>query len=105
MGDEFGAVHLAPSFLGASSTGLNFLLSVLDDFADGDEDRLLAADVASVFETFQENVPFVALTTLQIRESAEKENSTLDAFVMEYQTYVNTDSLRSGFEFIPFGQS
>ena len=87
----------------ASSTGLNFLLSVLDDFADGDEDRLLAPDVASVFETFQENVPFVALTTLQIRESVEKENGTLDAFVMEYQTYVNTDSLRSGFEFIPFG--
>ena len=87
----------------ASSTGLNFLLTVLDDFADGDEDRLLAPDVASVFETFQENVPFVALTTLQIRESVEKENGTLDAFVMEYQTYVNTDSLRSGFEFIPFG--
>jgi Ca-activated chloride channel family protein len=87
----------------ASSTGLNFLLSVLDDFADGDEDRLLAPDVASVFETFQENVPFVALTTLQIRESVEKENGTLDAFVMEYQTYVNTNSLRSGFEFIPFG--
>jgi Ca-activated chloride channel family protein len=87
----------------ASSTGLNFLLSVLDDFADGDEDRLLAPDVASVFETFQENVPFVALTTLQIRESVENESGTLDAFVMEYQTYVNTDSLRSGFEFIPFG--
>ena len=87
----------------ASSTGLNFLLTVLDDFADGDEDRLLAPDVASVFVTFQENVPFVALTTLQIRESVEKESGTLDAFVMEYQTYVNTDSLRSGFEFIPFG--
>ncbi len=87
----------------ASSTGLNFLLTVLDDFADGDEDRLLAPDVASVFETFQENVPFVALTTLQIRESVENESGTLDAFVMEYQTYVNTDSLRSGFEFIPFG--
>jgi Ca-activated chloride channel homolog len=87
----------------ASSTGLNFLLTVLDDFAEGDEDRLLAPDVASVFETFQENVPFVALTTLQIRESVEKESGTLDAFVMEYQTYVNTDSLRSGFEFVPFG--
>ena len=87
----------------ASSTGLNFLLTVLDDFADGDESRLVAADVASVFEQFQQQVPFVALTTLQIRDSVEKESGTLDAFVMEYQTYVNTDSLRSDFEFIPFG--
>ena len=38
----------------ASSTGLNFLVTVLDDFAAGDEDRLTAPDVASVFEAFQE---------------------------------------------------
>jgi Ca-activated chloride channel family protein len=87
----------------ASSTGLNFLLTVLDDFAEGDETRLVAPDVASVFEQFQQQVPFVALTTLQIRESVEKEDGTLDAFVMEYQTFINSESLRSGFEFIPFG--
>lgn len=87
----------------ASSTGLNFLLTVLDRIADGDESRLTSPDVASVFEQFQRQVPFVALTTLQIRESVENDNGTLDAFVMEYQTYVNTDSLRSGFEFVPFG--
>jgi Ca-activated chloride channel family protein len=87
----------------ASSTGLNFLLTVLDDFAEGQEERLVAPDVASVFEQFQRQVPFVALTTLQIRESVEKESGTLDAFVMEYQTYIQTDSLRSGYEFVPFG--
>ena len=87
----------------ASSTGLNFLLTVLDSFADGDEARLVAPDVASVFETFQEQVPFVAFTTLQMRESVEKDNGSLDAFVMEWQTFVNTESLRSGYEFIPFG--
>jgi Ca-activated chloride channel family protein len=87
----------------ASSTGLNFLLTVLDDFAGGDEARLVAPDVASVFEEFQEQVPFVAFTTLQMRESVEKDNGTLDAFVMEWQTYDKAESLRSGFEFIPFG--
>jgi Ca-activated chloride channel homolog len=87
----------------ASSTGLNFLLTVLDDFADGDESRLVAPDVASVFEEFQEQVPFVAFTTIQMRDSVEKDNGTLDAFVMEWQTYEQTESLRSGFEFIPFG--
>jgi Ca-activated chloride channel family protein len=87
----------------ASSTGLNFLLTVLDDFAEGDEARLVAPDVASVFEAFQEQVPFVAFTTLQMRESVEKDSGSLDAFVMEWQTFTNSDSLRSGFEFIPFG--
>jgi len=87
----------------ASSTGLNFLLTVLDDFAEGDEAKLIAPDVASVFETFQEQVPFVAFTTLQMRESVEKDNGSLDAFVMEWQTFEKTDSLQSGFEFIPFG--
>jgi Ca-activated chloride channel family protein len=87
----------------ASSTGLNFLLTVLDSFAEGDEARYLSPDVASVFEEFQRRVPFVALTTLQLRESVERENGALDAFVMEWQTYRNTESLGSGFEFIPFG--
>jgi Ca-activated chloride channel family protein len=87
----------------ASSTGFNFLLTVLDDFADGDEARLVAPDVASVFEEFQEQVPFVAFTTIQMRDSVEKDSGTLDAFVMEWQTYAKTESLRSGFEFIPFG--
>lgn len=87
----------------ASSTGLNFLLTVLDSIADGDESQLTSPDVASVFEEFQRQVPFVALTTLQMRDSVENDTGTLDTFVMEWQTFTNTDSLQSGFEFIPFG--
>jgi Ca-activated chloride channel family protein len=87
----------------ASSTGLNYLVTVLDAFAEGDEARYLSPDVASVFEEFQRRVPFVALTTLQLRESVERENGALDAFVMEWQTFTNTDSLQDGFEFVPFG--
>jgi Ca-activated chloride channel family protein len=87
----------------ASSTALNFLLTVLDEIADGDQARLTAPDVVSVFEEFQRQVPYVALTTLQIRDSVEKENGQLDAFVMEWQTFTNTDQLSSGYEFIPFG--
>lgn len=87
----------------ASSTGLNFLLTVLDSIAEGDATQLTSPDVASVFEQFQRQVPFVALTTLQMRDSVENDTGTLDTFVMEWQTYTNTDSLQSGFEFIPFG--
>ncbi len=89
----------------ASSTGLNFLLTVLNSIADGDATQLTSPDVASVFEQFQRQVPFVALTTLQMRDSVENDTGTLDTFVMEWQTYTNTDSLQNGFEFIPFGVS
>jgi Ca-activated chloride channel homolog len=86
----------------ASSTGLNFLVTVLQTFARGEESSMLSPDVASAFENFQKSVPFVALTTMQMRDSVEKDRS-LEAFVLEYQTFVQTPSLRSGYVFIPFG--
>ncbi len=86
----------------ASSTGLNFLATVLSTFADGDESIMLSDEVISAFEAFQEGVPFVSLTTLQMRESVQNSGS-LDAFVMEHQTYIRTDELNFGYEFIPFG--
>jgi Ca-activated chloride channel family protein len=86
----------------ASSTGLNFLVTVLQTFAKGDETQLLSPEVVSAFEVFQRGVPFVALTTIQMRESVDRDGS-LDAFVMEYQTFASDQSLKSGYEFIPFG--
>ena len=86
----------------ASSTGLNFLFTVLATFADGKEDMMLDPTVVSAFESFQRGVPFVSQTTLQMRESVEKGGS-LDAFVMEYQTFIKISVLQSGYEFIPFG--
>ena len=86
----------------ASSTGLNFLVTVLQTFAKGDEAQLLSPEVVSAFEVFQRGVPFVALTTIQMRESVDRDGS-LDAFVMEYQTFASDQSLKSGYEFIPFG--
>jgi len=84
-----------------SSTGLNFLLTVLHAFAQGEEQQMLDPDVASAFEAFQRGVPFVAQNTLQMRE-ATVNSGVLDAFVMEYQTFVNANGL-GGYEFIPFG--
>jgi Ca-activated chloride channel homolog len=86
----------------ASSTGLNFLFTVLATFADGREDAMLEPGVISAFESFQQGVPFVSQTTLQMRESVERGGS-LGAFVMEYQTFTQTQALKSGYEFIPFG--
>lgn len=84
-----------------SSTGLNFLITVLNAFAQGDETQMLAPEVASAFEAFQRGVPFVAQNTLQMRE-ATVGSGVLDAFVMEYQTFANAKGLGE-YEFVPFG--
>lgn len=86
----------------ASSTGLNFLATILMTFAGADESKMLSPEVASTFEAFQASVPFVAMTTLQMRDSVRQDGS-LDAFVMEYQTFIKTAELQSGYRFIPFG--
>ena len=86
----------------ASSTGLNFLVTVLSTFSEGVEANMLSPAVVSTFEGFQRGVPFIAMTTLQMRDSVEQGGS-LDAFVMEYQTFIKTPALQSGYEFIPFG--
>ena len=84
-----------------SSTGLNFLLTVLASFADGDEAAMLSPDVASAFEAFQAGVPFVAQTTLQMRDAAQG-SGVLDAMVMERQSWANVTGM-SEYEFVPFG--
>ena len=81
----------------ASSTGLNFLISALQEFDSAD---ILSEKSTGEFQKFQQNVPFVAYTTLQMRDAAA--NGVLDAFIMEYQGYHNAADLRD-YEFIPFG--
>lgn len=81
----------------ASSTGLNFLISTLYTF---DSNNLLSDNAKAGFESFQTNIPLVAYTTLQMRESAK--SGVLDGFVLEYQTYMNTPDIRY-YEFTPFG--
>lgn len=81
----------------ASSTGLNFLVAALEEFDSAD---ILSQSATEQFRQFQQNVPFVAYTTLQMREAAK--NGVLDAFLMEYQGYYNATELRD-YEFIPFG--
>ncbi|WP_256757845.1 VWA domain-containing protein [Cohnella sp. WQ 127256] len=82
----------------ASSTGLNFLVTALATF---DSSNLLGEKAVQGFEKFQANVPFIASTTLQMRDAAK--TGMLDAFVLEYQTYVNAADLKGDYVFTPFG--
>lgn len=71
-----------------SATGLNLLLTLL---RGGDDN----------FTKFNANIPYVAYTTQQMRDSAS--NGTLDAMLSEYQAYINDNNLISMYDFIAFG--
>lgn len=71
-----------------SATGLNLLLTLLQ----GGDDN---------FTKFNANIPYVAYTTQQMRDSAS--NGTLDAMLSEYQAYINDNNLTSMYDFISFG--
>ena len=82
-----------------SATGLNFLVTLLDSYDSG---NINSATAINGFTSFQANVPFVAMTTGQMKKSAI-ENGTFGAFVSEYQAFVNDTSLNTKYKFIPFG--
>lgn len=81
-----------------SATGMNFLITLLDS---SDSGNILSDNAIKGFQAFQENVPFVAMTTGQMRNAAER--GSFDAFVLEYQVFVNDSKLNSNYRFIPFG--
>lgn len=82
----------------ASATGLNFLVSTLNTF---DSENILSDSAKAGFESFQNNIPYVSYTTLQMRDGAA--SGSLDGFIMEYQTFANTPELKSDYIFTPFG--
>lgn len=82
----------------ASSAGLNFLICTLERY---DLNNPLSETATAGFQKFQKNVPFVALTTMQMREAAE--NGSLDGFIMEYQSYTNDTMLSNNYTFTPYG--
>jgi Ca-activated chloride channel family protein len=81
----------------ASSTGLNILTAMLQAFDPADP---LSAAAVEKLQAFQKQVPPVAYTTAQMRESAKK--GVLDAMIMEYQAY-SVEPTLSDYVFTPFG--
>ena len=82
----------------ASSAGLNFLVSTLSAFDDKDP---LSEKAVKGFEGFQTNIPFVAYTTVQMRDSAQ--SGVLDGFILEYNQVNVSTELSSDYVFTPFG--
>lgn len=101
--DIIEAVNKAEINLGytnpqTSATGLNLLMYILKN-ADSNVESDKAVEA---FSSFNNNIPYVAYTTQQMRDSAG--NGSLDAIVSEYQAYINSKDLKKDYDFIPFGQ-
>jgi Ca-activated chloride channel family protein len=81
----------------ASAAGLNFLVSTLSAF---DDKNPLSDKAVQGFEKFQANVPFVAYTTVQMRDAAS--SGVFDGFILEYNQFSNMDT-KSQYTFTPYG--
>ncbi len=92
-----GKINIGYTNPQTSSTGMNLLLSILKM---GDDNMFSDAGIES-FTKFQQNIPFVAYNTMQMRDSAQK--GTLDGMILEYQTYTNEPNINKMYDFVPFG--
>lgn len=81
-----------------SSTGLNFLVTVLQRY---DSKNPLSKKAQNGFSAFQKNIPLVSINTQQMRQAAK--NGSLDAFVSEAQIYRTDASLKAQYKAVPFG--
>lgn len=81
-----------------SSAGLNWITDTLHSFDAKDP---LSQDAITGFQSFQQNIPFVAQTTMQMQKAAEK--GSLDAFVYESQVWENSPDMQRTYKFVPYG--
>lgn len=81
-----------------SAAGLNLLASALDRY---DSANPLSDTALEGFTSFQANIPFVAMTTQQMRDAAQR--GSLDGFVTELQVYQLDSDLQRNYAFLPFG--
>lgn len=81
-----------------SAAGLNLLAATLDRY---DMQDPLSDAAVQGFTAFQANIPFVAMTTQQMRDAAQR--GSLDAFVTELQVYNLDRDLQRTHAFLPFG--
>lgn len=81
-----------------SAAGLNLLAAALDRY---DNANPLSEEALAGFSAFQSNIPFVAMTTQQMRDAAQR--GSLDGFVTELQVYNLDADLQRNYAFLPFG--
>ena len=94
-----GSYNLGYTNPQTSAAGINLLMEILKDFGAGD---ITSSAAKEAFASFNKNIPYIAFTTQQMRDSANK--GGLDGLVTEYQAYINDQALVNSYKFIPYGQ-
>lgn len=93
-----GDIQMGYTYPYTSATGLNFLVTALQTFDNAD---FMSAGATEKFQQFQNSIPFICYTTDQMVNAMN--SGTLQAGVTEYQAYINSSTLNSSYEFVPFG--
>ena len=81
-----------------TSEGLNFIMAMLYAF---DADNPLGDASVSQLRQFQDHIPYVSSEVAQLKGSTL--SGTLDGFVSDHQTYVNSPELQQSYIWIPLG--
>ena len=93
-----GEVALAYADPLSNTEGLNFLLTAMRIFDAAD----MFSDTSIIqFRQLQDSIVYVAYDSAQLKGSAL--GGSLDGFVSDYHTYINSPELGSSYKFIPFG--
>ena len=81
-----------------SSAGMNLLLTIL---LGADANDITSDTAKTAFASFQNNIPYVAYNTVQMKSSAAL--GSLDGMITEYQSYISDKNLQKNYKFIPYG--
>ncbi|MCL1859877.1 MAG: VWA domain-containing protein [Oscillospiraceae bacterium] len=82
----------------SDENGFHFILTLLSNF---DNNNLLSEESIINLRKFQDNIILIAYDNDQLR--AALTGGTLDAIILDYQTYSNSAGLNSLYEFTPIG--
>ena len=82
----------------SNEDGFNFILTLLAYF---DGNNPISDTAVEGLRKFQDKIPFIAYDNDQLKASLT--GGTLDAIVLNYQTYTNLSDLKSSYDFVPFG--
>ena len=93
-----GKINIGYTNPQTSAAGLNLLMEIL---ITADKNDMFSEKATQYFSKFNSNIPFIAYTTQQMRDSAG--SGILDGMISEYQSYYNDENIKSSYDFLPFG--
>lgn len=95
MGGRLALGYASPL---SDGDGFNFIITLM---MESDVNNPLSEESIEKLRGFQDKVPFIAYDSEQLKSSLN--SGALDAIVLNSQAYEKSSSLKSSYEFVPFG--